>query len=150
VSDVRHAQPDKGELKMKILQTLMWVSVGVAGLSLLGCEVFVRGRPVGATVYVGPQEPEYVMVSEAPPPVVVELRPPAPSDSYIWIDGYWNWNGRYVWERGHWSVPPRERAAWVAPHYESHAQGYRYAPGHWKVEKQDGARGRGGDQRHDR
>ena len=37
---------------MKILQTLMWVSVGVAGLGLLGCEVFVRGRsliglPVG-------------------------------------------------------------------------------------------------------
>ena len=139
---------------MKILQALMWVSVGVAGFGLLGCELSLSGRPVGATVYVGPEEPTYVTVPEAPPPVMVEERPAPPPGLYIWIDGFWNWNDRYVWERGHWATPPREHAAWVAPRYEREGQGYRYAPGHWKAEKQEekreGAQGQGRDQRQDR
>ena len=137
---------------MKMLHALMWLSVGVAGLGLLGCGLSVGGRSGGASVYVGPQEPEYVMVPQAPPPAMVEQRPPPPSGLYIWIDGYWNWNDRYVWERGHWAAPPHEHATWVAPRYESHEQGYRYAPGHWKVpdEKPGGAPGRSGNQRQDR
>jgi hypothetical protein len=117
---------------MKTRKALTWVSVGVSGLSLLGC---FRGSG-SATVYVESQEPEYVIVREAPPPIIVELRPAPPSVLHIWIDGYWNWNGRYVWERGRWSVPPHEHAVWVAPRYESHEQGYRYAPGHWQEAKQ--------------
>jgi hypothetical protein len=127
---------------MKIQQA-MWVSVVVAGLSLQGC-FWGRG---GAAVYVGPQEPEYVIVREAPPPIVVEQRPSPPSGVHIWIDGYWNWNGRYVWERGRWAVPPHEHAVWVAPRNESHEKAYRYAPGHWKVvkheDRREGAHGRG-------
>jgi hypothetical protein len=131
---------------MKTLRTLIWVSVGVAGLGLAGCYLGAGGPGV----YVGPQEPSYITIQEAPPPVVVEQRPPQPSGLYVWIDGYWNWNGRYVWERGHWAHPPHDHAVWVAPRYERHEQGYRYAPGHWKVEKQEekreNARGQGADE----
>jgi hypothetical protein len=87
-----------------------------------------------------PQQ-EYVIVREAPPPPVVERRPSAPSREYIWIDGYWNWNGdKYVWERGHWARPPRERTVWVAPRYERHERGYRYTPGQWREEQQERSR----------
>ena len=126
---------------MKRLHALMWVSVGVAGLGLQGC-LWGRGS---ATVYVESREPEYVIVREAPPPFVVEQRPFQPSGSHIWIDGYWNWNGRYVWESGHWAIPPHEHAVWVAPRYEKHEQGYRYAPGRWNANQQASAPGRGGD-----
>lgn len=34
-------------------------------------------------------QPEYVIVREAPPAVIVERRSPPPSGEYIWIDGYW-------------------------------------------------------------
>jgi len=135
---------------MKVLKALIWASIGMAGLGLMGC-YFVGGGP---GVYVGPEEPAYVEVGVAPPPLIVEQRPLPPSALHIWIDGYWHWNGRYVWERGHWGVPPRGHATWIAPRYERHDHGYRYAPGHWKTEKQedrrDGGRGRGGDQRQDR
>ena len=124
---------------MKYLQTLLWVSAGVASLGLVGCDLTIgRSRP--ERVYVAQQQPqpEYVIVREAPPPPVVERRPSPPSRGYIWIDGYWHWGGhKYVWERGHWARPPHERAVWVAPRYDRHEQGYRYTPGQWREEQRE-------------
>jgi hypothetical protein len=123
---------------MKVLQTLMLVSGGI--VVLVGCDIFVQ-RSRHETVYVEqpqPQpQPQYVIVREAPPAIIVERRPPPPGQGHIWIDGYWNWNGRqYVWESGRWAVPPRERTIWIAPRYERHEQGYRYMPGQWREEQQ--------------
>ena len=114
----------------------MWVAGGVAGLGLLGCG-HTNKRSSPETVYVSqPQpQPEYVIVREAPPAVIVERRPAPPSSRHVWIDGYWQWEGRqYVWQPGHWAVPPHERAVWVAPRYEKHEQGYLYTPGQWREE----------------
>jgi hypothetical protein len=124
---------------MKVLQTLMWVSGGLVGLvAVLGCDVFVQRAP-RETVYVNQppyaEQPQYVIVREAPPPIIVERRPPPPGQGRIWIDGYWHWNNqRYVWQQGRWAAPPHERAVWVAPRYEKHEQGYRYVPGQWREE----------------
>lgn len=53
----------------------------------------------------------------APPPPRYEIIPP-PQGGYIWVPGYWRWNGyRHVWKRGHWM---RERV------------GYRYYAPHWE------------------
>ena len=92
------------------------------------------------TVYmVQPQpQPGYVIVREAPPTVIVERRPSPPSGEYVWIDGYWHWNGRqYVWLGGQWVRPPHEHYIWIAPRYERHEQGYRYMPGQWREEQQE-------------
>jgi hypothetical protein len=118
---------------MKMRHASMWVSASVVVLGLLGCSVSVQ-RSHRPRVY--EDEPQYVIVREAPPPIVREHRPPPPSRGYIWIDGYWNWDGhRYVWEPGHWAVPPHGRAVWVAPRYERHEDGYWYLPGRWRVEQ---------------
>ena len=123
---------------MKVLQMLIGVSGGLVVLvGGLACDIFVQ-RSRREPVYVQQPQPEYVIVREAPPPVIVERRPPSPGQGRIWIDGYWNWNGqRYVWEPGHWAVPPHGRAVWVAPRYEKHEQGYRYMPGQWREEQQE-------------
>jgi hypothetical protein len=122
---------------MKLLQTMLWASAGVACLGLLGLPG-CGGHKIRYTsepVYVEPQ-PEYVLVREAPPAVIVERRPPPPGGGYMWIDGYWDWNGRqYVWQGGHWARPPREHVIWAAPRYDRHEQGYRYTPGQWREDQ---------------
>ena len=141
---------NEGELDMKARQALMWVASGVVGLGLLGCDVFVGGpgHSPRERVYVERQQPEYVIVREAPPPVVVERRPSPPSRVHVWIDGYWHWSGqKYAWDRGHWALPPHGRAVWVAPRYDKHEQGYRYTPGQWREEQQER---RSDDERRDR
>ncbi len=135
---------------MKSPQSLLWVSVGVAGLCLLGCRHNHGVRRSSETVYVAePQpQPQYVIVREAPPPVIVDRRPSRPSREHIWIDGYWDWNGRqYVRHPGQWARPPRAHAVWVAPRYEKHKQGYRYTRGQWREEQQKRRRH---DERRDR
>ena len=128
---------------MKILRKVTWVSGSIAVfVGVLGCSVFVQRAP-RETVYVESpppvgEQPEYVIVREAPPAVIVERRSSPPGQGYIWIDGYWHWNShRYEWQRGHWATPPHERAVWIAPRYERYEQGYRYTPGQWREEQRE-------------
>ena len=119
---------------MRILHALVCASASAAVLvGLLGCGDFFREHSHRDVVYVEERQPEYVIVREAPPPIVHERRPPPRSRGQVWIDGYWHWNGRrYVWEPGHWATPPHGRAVWAAPRYEKHKERYRYTPGHWR------------------
>src|SRR4051812_7522557 len=55
-------------------------------------------QPVETTVVI---DPLFV-----PPPVRVEIIPPAPVVGYVWIRGAWVWeSGRHVWHPGRW-LPP--------------------------------------------
>jgi hypothetical protein len=68
-----------------------------------------------------------VVVRFGPPPPRTEVVPAMPG-GWVWVPGYWNWNGhRYIWVRGH-----REHARrgyhWVEPRWhEDH--------GHWRQER---------------
>ena len=130
---------------MKILQAMVLMSSGVAGLGVLGCDVMVSGRSRHSEpVYVEQQtEPTYVIVTEAPPaPRGVERRPAPPAQGYVWIDGYYAWGGRqYTWEPGRWAMPPRGYTVWVGPRYDHDQRGYRYTAGHWQPEDHQGQRG---------
>jgi hypothetical protein len=51
------------------------------------------------------------------PAEAVYLRPPPPSDNYVWVSGDWVWSGKkYAWHEGH---------------YETRRVGYRWFEGHW-------------------
>jgi hypothetical protein len=90
-----------------------------------------------------PTQPEYVydpppapaqevVVQQAPPPEIVEVRPAAPWGNAVWIPGYWYWNGyRHVWVGGHWSHG-RAGWAWEPHHWMRGPGGWRWAPGHWR------------------
>ena len=121
---------------MKILQAIVMVSSGVAGMALLGCDVDVNERSHHRQpVYVEQQqEPTYVIVTEAPPEQrIVELRPAPPSREYVWIDGYYSWGGRqYVWEPGRWEAPPRAHARWIGPRWTHRRGGWAFREGRWR------------------
>ncbi|HVY69912.1 MAG TPA: hypothetical protein VHH73_08275, partial [Verrucomicrobiae bacterium] len=70
--------------------------------------------PPDATV-VASAPPPQIIVQQAPPAPIVEVRPIMPGPGYIWVGGYWEWRGRWVWSRGHWGYPPRRGVIWVGP-----------------------------------
>jgi hypothetical protein len=111
---------------------LLWPASLVLGLGLLaGCVV---ERPY-RRVYVEPAPPppgEVLVVQAAPPPPLVEIIPARPSPYHVWCPGYWHYNGRYYWVRGHWGLPPRGYGRWAAPHWEVRGGGYFFVGGGWR------------------
>src|ERR1041385_5179871 len=53
-----------------------------------------------------------VVVSAGPPPAQVEAVPVTPGPDYVWIDGSWAWDGRWLWRPGYWAVRPYPHARW--------------------------------------
>jgi hypothetical protein len=66
-----------------------------------------------------------------PPALVVEPVPP-PRPYYVWVPGYWRWDGhRHVWVAGRWV---HERPGWhyVAAHWDEDGPRWRFRPGRWE------------------
>jgi|ERR1035438_5851034 hypothetical protein len=110
-------------------------AVGSAALLALlgataGCVVAVRPAPVGV-VYSA--EPGEVVVDAAPPAPIYETIGVVPGPGYLWIGGYYHWNGGgWGWIRGHYEVPPRRGAVWVGPRYEARGGRRVYIRGFWR------------------
>lgn len=71
--------------------------------------------------------------------IYVQIAPPAPRHEvvpverrgYVWVPGYWNWNGRrYVWVAGH-SVRGHRGAHWVPNQWAQDHGRWRMNRGHW-------------------
>ena len=76
----------------------------------------------------------WVEVDAEPPPLraAVEVRPPKPSGTAVWVDGHWDWRGRWIWVDGHWDSP-RPGYVWTAPVARRGPSGrIQYHPGHWR------------------
>jgi len=97
----------------------------------------VGGPPIQAVqpppppVTVQPQEPP-ITANIEPPPMREEAILPAPSPGYVWIQGHWAWNGRWVWAPGYWVLPPHPHAYWVPGHWRRHPGGWAWVPGYWR------------------
>ncbi len=91
------------------------------------------GVPVGmAPSAVAQQAPTTVYVNTPPPQPIAEAQPPSPGPNFVWISGFWSWNGtQHVWTAGRWEQPPAATQAWQPPAWEREAQGYRFRPGRW-------------------
>ena len=77
----------------------------------------------------------YRIVPYPPPSALVEIVPTAPSADAVWIDGYWDFRGRYyVWERGGWIAP--QDGAYVCKWHARYEQDgtLLYAPTTWHDE----------------
>jgi hypothetical protein len=71
-------------------------------------------------------------VAEAPPEPLIEIVPAAPGDDFVWVNGYYAWNGtRYVWVRGHWAIRPRVGWVWVRSGWVYVDGRYHFVAGHW-------------------
>jgi hypothetical protein len=86
------------------------------------------------SAYVDPPdaEPAPVQVDWAPPPMLTEPPPPPPPrPDYVWVGGYWVWEGNWVWAYGHWLPPPHPRYHWINPYYEHRDDHVIFIPGFW-------------------
>ncbi len=74
-----------------------------------------------------------VIVAETQPPAPLEeegLDQPGPG--YVWVAGYWNWNGfEWVWIPGTW-VAPADGMVFVPPAYYATGLHCLYVPGRWQ------------------
>jgi WXXGXW repeat (2 copies) len=74
-----------------------------------------------------------VYVRIGPPAPVVERAVVAPGPGYVWLPGYYRWDGRaYVWVPGRHVLPPRPRAVWVPGHWAQERRGWFWVEGRWR------------------
>ena len=68
-----------------------------------------------------------------PPPPFREPRPNQPSPAYVWLDGYWDWDGaRFFWQPGRWVVAPQGQV-WEAHRWaHSSKHGWILIGGQWR------------------
>ena len=89
-----------------------------------------RDRPV----HVQPAPPlavEVVAADPAPPPQV-EVIPAAPNPAFVWVDGSWEWRGRWVWAGGHWAPRPHPGAVWVRGDWVHRGHDRTWVAAHWR------------------
>jgi hypothetical protein len=80
--------------------------------------------------YAGYIVDEYIDI----PGVLSETRPERPSHEHHWVAGYWEWDGKWIWKRGHWTLKPHPKADWVTGHWDVYGKhGWRWIAGHWNV-----------------
>ncbi len=73
-----------------------------------------------------------VWVPVGPPAELVEVEGVAPGPAFIWIEGYWAWHSRWVWQPGHWERRPHAGAVWERGRWDHDARGWRWHRGHWR------------------
>ncbi len=83
--------------------------------------------------HAGPDISWGVTISSGMPPPPVRYEPmPAPRAGYVWVEGYWNWNGgAYVWVPGRWTRA-RSGYEYAQPHWQEGPKGWELHRGGWK------------------
>ena len=79
------------------------------------------------------RERTVVYVRTPPPPPVAETVVVSPGPEYVWLAGYYSWNGaEYTWVPGSWQPRPPDRREWVPGRWERNRQGWFWIEGHWR------------------
>ena len=87
----------------------------------------------GVTLCIGAANAQVVVRVGPPPPVIVERPGRALHAGWVWIPGYYRWNGRrYIWVPGRWAAPPRPRAIWIPGRWVPRGGGWVYINGYWR------------------
>ncbi|RDI99809.1 hypothetical protein DVT68_02950 [Dyella solisilvae] len=73
-----------------------------------------------------------VSVGFPPPPLPLYVQPAIPGPDYLWVPGYWAWDGAdYYWVPGYWVLPPYIGALWTPPYWGWFGDVYVFHPGYW-------------------
>jgi len=74
-----------------------------------------------------------VYVAVGPPPERVEVIDVAPSPGFVWVRGYWRYDGYgYVWVPGRWVALDRRYREWVPGHWRHDRRGWYWVDGRWR------------------
>jgi len=97
-------------------------------LSLLMAGVLLAGVTLACAEPAG-----RVYVRVGPPAPVIERVAVAPGPGYVWVPGYYRWDGRaYLWVPGRYATPPRRHARWVPAHWVRERRGWYFVEGRWR------------------
>jgi len=73
-----------------------------------------------------------ISVRIGPPPLPVYEQPFCPGPNYIWVPGYWAWDGYdYYWVPGTWVLAPQPGYLWTPGYWGWNAGFYVWHPGYW-------------------
>ena len=87
---------------------------------------------LGSSVLFGMGCVASLWVPVGPPDALVEVQSVVPGPGYVWVEGFWEWHDRWVWQPGHWARPPHQGALWVRGNWEHGQRGWRWHRGHWR------------------
>ena len=95
--------------------------------------LILGAAPIGA--FIAPAQAQVaisISATIAPPILPVYAQPPIPGPGYLWIPGYWAWNGEeYYWVPGYWSMPPTVGVYWTPPYWAWLNGAYVFYAGYW-------------------
>ena len=95
--------------------------------------LILGAAPVGG--FVAPAQAQVaiaVSASIAPPLLPIYAQPPIPGPGYIWIPGYWAWDGtEYYWVPGYWAMPPAVDLLWTPGYWGWDNGVYVFNAGYW-------------------
>jgi hypothetical protein len=104
-----------------IKKSLLAAAIGALSLGGLTACAYDEEAPAPSTVY----------VATAPPPPVYEEPGPPPAVGFVWINGYYDYDGgHYVWRHGYWDHG-RPGQVYVHDQWEHGPHGYYHERGHW-------------------
>ncbi len=79
-----------------------------------------------------PPPPGRVYVVRRPPPDRVEVIDAGPGPEYVYVRGYWRYDGDYVWVPGRWVQLDRRYRQWVPGHWAHDRHGWYWVEGRWR------------------
>ena len=77
-----------------------------------------------------------VVISKPNRPRVIVKRPTYKRSGYVWVEGYWKWNGyygEYTWQKARWKRVKRNHT-WVPGFWEISPRGFFWVEGYWALE----------------
>ena len=93
----------------------------------------LAGSATGCAGYAGSPMVGVTYISRRPPPERVEVVSERPGAEFVWINGYWGWQGvDFAWVPGRWERPAEGRRVWVPHHWEHDRNGWYLVEGHWR------------------
>jgi hypothetical protein len=95
--------------------------------------LILGAAPIGAVIAPAQAQVEVsVTAGVAPPLLPVYDQPPILGPGYLWIPGYWAWDGyEYYWTPGYWATPPAVGLYWTPPYWSWTDGAYTFYPGYW-------------------
>ncbi len=100
-------------------------------LLALGMLVAMAATIVGAAGTARADENSPGIAPGPPPPAEYETVPVVPGPAYVWVAGYWQWTGRWVWIPGRWEYVPYPGARWVPGRWVRRGYGWVWVSGYW-------------------
>jgi hypothetical protein len=93
---------------------------------------FMRCALVTAAIAIPSASLAQVLITIAPPPLVVYEQPPLPGPGYIWTPGYWAYGpDGYFWVPGTWVEPPSVGVLWTPGYWGWRNGSYLWNAGYW-------------------